>query len=607
MQDKDGLVREKSWRKEIGTALNSTFAYWLTLYEVLICDRKYSELSFLPEDRWARVQVYSLALIFRMFKRPHYRSKSFQQDMLDNLRNVAVPGTGLPLSLFCYSKFTVLLFVVLINPLICLLGAVNKCRKIPNLTLEKFVCEICRAYVSHLLHPQDWFSFWRLNCRLVSYHSMITRAPGYRQEDKWTFLVEGHAAGVPVSPFLTCESLVCKNKNIEGGLGIFFYRNAAHGGDWIIQEKLKNACWLEELLPRDAPLSTMRVITTSTWALGRCGRDTGEAATLTGSNSNGASVVGGSCSPSTSRTMPTVSSTKGVLVAPISPVSSLLSPSPTPLSTSPLSSSVAAADLDIDHEIDHGQDNQDNCDREGKCGEKGESDGDDGDKGSVWVDSPLSVDGSAKPRTVTDDCTLVKSSTTLSSSVYASNLKKPVLSGNSTSRSIGTHAADFVTPRCAVLRLGRAGAATDHSSILFDVDLTTGVIRDGYTNAHWYQIGPWRSLWGCPWLPEANVQRHSDCAPNASPVTGKIVPDMEAALKIVTESHFKLMPDVPIVGWDVAFTPQGIYLLEVRCDLIGPVTSIFFFFYYFSTLTVNPPADTPGEPQLQFLPREIRH
>ena len=29
-------------------------------------------------------------------------------------------------------------------------------------------------------------------------------------------------------------------------------------------------------------------------------------------------------------------------------------------------------------------------------------------------------------------------------------------------------------------------------------------------------------------------------------------------------SHFSLMPDVPIVGWDVAFTPQGIFLLEVN-------------------------------------------
>jgi hypothetical protein len=40
----------------------------------------------------------------------------------------------------------------------------------------------------------------------------------------------------------------------------------------------------------------------------------------------------------------------------------------------------------------------------------------------------------------------------------------------------------------AVLRLGRAGAATDHSSILFDVDLSSGEIKAGCTNAHWCVI-----------------------------------------------------------------------------------------------------------------------
>jgi len=217
-------ARDADWafcRREAATACRATFAYWATLYEVILCGRKYSELSFLPEDRWARVQVYSLALIFTMFKRPHYRSKSFQQDMIDNLRNVAVPGTGIPLNIFCYSKLTVLLFVVLINPLICLLGAVNKSRKLKDATIEGFVSTTCRLYVAHLLHPQDWFSFWRLNCRLVSYHSMITKARGYNQEDKWTFLVDGRAAGVPVSPFMDCDSIVCKV-----GFSLVFLRKA---------------------------------------------------------------------------------------------------------------------------------------------------------------------------------------------------------------------------------------------------------------------------------------------------------------------------------------------------------------------------------------------
>ena len=44
----------------------------------------------------------------------------------------------------------------------------------------------------------------------------MTQAPGYRQEDKWTFLTEGKALGVPVSPFIDdVPAVVLKHKSIE--------------------------------------------------------------------------------------------------------------------------------------------------------------------------------------------------------------------------------------------------------------------------------------------------------------------------------------------------------------------------------------------------------
>lgn len=120
--------------------------------------------------------------------------------MLDNLRNVAIPGTGVPLSIFCYSIYTCLFFIVFLNPLICLLAAVNKARKehdsIEQLFESKesfgaFTTKIAADYVDHLLHPDDWFSYWRLNCRLISLHSMLTKSEHYDMEDKWTFLTKG--------------------------------------------------------------------------------------------------------------------------------------------------------------------------------------------------------------------------------------------------------------------------------------------------------------------------------------------------------------------------------------------------------------------------------
>merc|ERR1711924_149113 len=48
-----------------------------------------------------------------------------------------------------------------------------------------------------------------------------------------------------------------------GGLGFQAFANAVAGGDWIIQERLANNASLQALLPRDAPLSTFRVISGS--------------------------------------------------------------------------------------------------------------------------------------------------------------------------------------------------------------------------------------------------------------------------------------------------------------------------------------------------------
>lgn len=111
-----------------------------------------------------------------------------------------------------------------------------------------------------------------------------------------------------------------------------------------------------------------------------------------------------------------------------------------------------------------------------------------------------------------------------------------------------------------MFRAGRQGASTDHSSILFDVDVKTGVMQEGFTNAHWYQLGPlapfrtnWRSTYETDTHPDNNVR-----------VKGTRIEDMDDLLKLVRQAHFTLLPDVPLVGWDVALTSRGVFLLEVN-------------------------------------------
>ena len=75
-----------------------TFLYFYALYQYIFLKKSYSSCSAFTGDTWARVQIFSLSLIFKLWAKPHYRSPTFQQDMIDNLSNVAIPGA----QLFCY-------------------------------------------------------------------------------------------------------------------------------------------------------------------------------------------------------------------------------------------------------------------------------------------------------------------------------------------------------------------------------------------------------------------------------------------------------------------------------------------------------------------------
>ena len=84
-----------------------------------------------------------------LWDKPHYRHPSFAHDLRANLRNVAVPGTGLPLSFFCSFKLLGYWALLVFNPLVCFLGALNVARKGGG--------GLAQAYRQHLLFPDDWF------------------------------------------------------------------------------------------------------------------------------------------------------------------------------------------------------------------------------------------------------------------------------------------------------------------------------------------------------------------------------------------------------------------------------------------------------------------
>jgi len=253
------LGRINKEQKNIGSkSLLSFIDYYRSLNYFLRQNGSLEECPYFKDNIQAQCHIYSLSLIFFLWDKPHYRSGTFQNDMLKNLRNVAVPGTGIPLSIFATSKLLAYWMILVGYPIIAVISAVYASNR-------DFV-EFCRLFEEQLVQPQDWFSFWRLNCRLATSHAYMTNNKWkneYDVEDKWTFLIESEKKGINVTPFMKVEGVVCKHRNEEGGLGYQSFTNASVGGDWIIQERLNNGPFLKSLLPSDAPLSTFRIISSS--------------------------------------------------------------------------------------------------------------------------------------------------------------------------------------------------------------------------------------------------------------------------------------------------------------------------------------------------------
>ena len=76
--------------------------------------------------------------------------------MIDNLRNVAIPGTGVPLSVFSRSYWLALWYILFVVPFVCLCGAFNKVLKMDNYTIFNFFGLVADNYVEFLCHPDDW-------------------------------------------------------------------------------------------------------------------------------------------------------------------------------------------------------------------------------------------------------------------------------------------------------------------------------------------------------------------------------------------------------------------------------------------------------------------
>ena len=225
------------------------------------------------------IYFHTIGLTFKLWDVPHYRAEHLQEDLINNFSNVAIPGTGIPISLLCYHKLILWAYFVFVHPFLTIVAAYNISSS-PSHANNRDMIEI---FGDELVAPGHWFLYWRINSTLVAAHytenisssdSKVREAISsqYQYENKWKLIELGTKlretktfSNIKLTPVFGEEmpEIVCKHKNIEGGMGVYIFKNAINGGDWILQERLHNAPEIQKTLPKNAPLSTYRVITMS--------------------------------------------------------------------------------------------------------------------------------------------------------------------------------------------------------------------------------------------------------------------------------------------------------------------------------------------------------
>merc|ERR1711971_382210 len=98
----------------------------------------------------------------------------------------------------------------------------------------------------------------------------------------------------------------------------------------------------------------------------------------------------------------------------------------------------------------------------------------------------------------------------------------------------------------------------------------------GTVNNSWYQLGFKHTTLSMPTQP-ATYTAHPDCGKK---VTGTQIPDIAGILKVATDAHRKCCPNVPLCGWDVSLTTEGIFLLEVNLSCNFFQASVDFDKYF---------------------------
>lgn len=223
--------------------------YYYCLNEILFKKTNFEDIIHFKEDIEAKCNLYSFAIQYHLFYQSHYRSKTLIHDIRQNYSDLVIPYTNIPISIFYFNRVFLLLYLYLFNPIISLI-----------ISIYQYKLSFYSHFTNVLLFKNNWFTYWRLNSVLTTLLHNHLDNNQFIYENKWNFYEFCNKNDFPVIETLSSDIFI-KHINKEGGMGCHSYKNVLDGGDYLIQNRLKNSDLFSKVLPYDAPLSTIRIIT----------------------------------------------------------------------------------------------------------------------------------------------------------------------------------------------------------------------------------------------------------------------------------------------------------------------------------------------------------
>ena len=216
--------------KEIANSIFVLFDYYRAITYTLVGHR-YANFPVFNKDKKARIFIFSLGSIYTLWNSQHYRGGTFSVTFKKQIEEIK-SFEAFYFSIFLRNRFFFSLFLFIGFPILCYIKSVISQGFINFLIIPKHFRE-------NLLYFKSPLGFFITSSIFIHYQWLTTKSSNFQLDNLIQLYQKATDIGLATSKLIPQGEIVIKHKNIEGGMGIHFFKNIlSHpSGDWIIKEQ----------------------------------------------------------------------------------------------------------------------------------------------------------------------------------------------------------------------------------------------------------------------------------------------------------------------------------------------------------------------------------